>query len=77
MPLSRGRAVKLTTSRYYTPSGDTIHESGVAPDIVVAGAQGYPDQNLGAIPDREGDVQLHEALEFLRNQRVVQSKVTD
>ena len=33
MPLSRGRAIKLTTSRYYTPSGDSIHETGIEPDI--------------------------------------------
>ena len=29
MPLSRGRAIKLTTSRYFTPSGDSIHEKGI------------------------------------------------
>lgn len=74
MPLSRGRAVKLTTSRYYTPSGDSIHESGVAPDVIVAGAAGYPDQSLSSTIDRESDTQLLEALQYLRNQRVVQSR---
>ncbi len=34
MPLSRGRAIKLTTSRYFTPSGDSIHETGITPDIL-------------------------------------------
>ena len=77
MPLSKGRAVKLTTSRYYTPSGDSIHGSGVAPDIVVDGSPQYPDQSLNATVDREGDVQLIEALEYLRNQRVMQSSVTN
>lgn len=33
MPLSDGRALKLTTSKYYTPSGASIHETGIAPDI--------------------------------------------
>jgi len=33
MPLSDGRALKLTTSKYYTPSGESIHETGIAPDI--------------------------------------------
>jgi carboxyl-terminal processing protease len=74
MPLSKGRAVKLTTSRYYTPSGDSIHESGVAPDIVVAGSAGYPDQSLSSMIDRESDTQLLEAIQYLRNQRVVQSR---
>ncbi len=35
MPLSDGRAIKLTTSRYYTPSGESIHEKGIMPDIVI------------------------------------------
>ncbi|MEL6868525.1 MAG: S41 family peptidase [Pseudomonadota bacterium] len=35
MPLSRGQAIKLTTSRYYTPNGDYIHDRGITPDIVV------------------------------------------
>lgn len=33
MPLSGGRAIKLTTSRYYTPSGRSIQGSGIAPDV--------------------------------------------
>jgi carboxyl-terminal processing protease len=74
MPLSRGRAVKLTTSRYYTPSGDSIHELGVAPDIIVAGSAGFPDQSLSSTIDRESDTQLLEALQYLRNQRVMQSR---
>jgi carboxyl-terminal processing protease len=35
MPLSDGRAIKLTTSRYYTPSGRSIHERGIEPDVVI------------------------------------------
>ena len=77
MPLSRGRAVKLTTSRYYTPSGDSIHETGVSPDIVVGGSSDYPRRSGGQLVDREGDQQLIEALEFLRNQRIMQSQATD
>lgn len=32
MPLASGRAIKLTTSRYYTPSGRSIQGSGIEPD---------------------------------------------
>ena len=32
MPLTSGRAIKLTTSRYYTPSGRSIQGSGIEPD---------------------------------------------
>ncbi|HBG99977.1 MAG TPA: peptidase S41 [Rhodobacteraceae bacterium] len=35
MPLSEDSAIRLTTSRYYTPSGRSIQALGVAPDIMV------------------------------------------
>jgi carboxyl-terminal processing protease len=33
LPLEDGHAVKLTTARYYTPSGVSIQATGIAPDI--------------------------------------------
>ena len=35
LPLKDGSALKLTTSRYFTPGGRTIHEKGIVPDIEV------------------------------------------
>ncbi|MDD4899161.1 MAG: S41 family peptidase [Candidatus Omnitrophica bacterium] len=35
IPLSDGSALRLTTSKYFTPLGRVIHEKGVVPDIVV------------------------------------------
>jgi carboxyl-terminal processing protease len=35
LPLSDGRAIKLTTSRYFTPSGASIQKKGITPDIVL------------------------------------------
>ena len=35
MPLGEDRAIRLTTSRYYTPSGRSIQALGVQPDIIV------------------------------------------
>jgi len=35
MPLQSGGAMRLTTARYYTPSGRSIQNLGVAPDIIV------------------------------------------
>jgi len=74
IPLSRGRAIKLTTSHYYTPSGDSIHEIGIVPDIVVEGSREYPGLSATATVDREHDAQLIEALEQIRNQRVMHSQ---
>lgn len=35
LPLGDGSAVKLTTARYYTPSGRSIQDTGVEPDMIV------------------------------------------
>lgn len=74
MPLSQGRAIKLTTSRYYTPSGDSIHETGITPDVYVEGTLGYPDGSLSSHVDREHDAQLQEALDRLQRGNVMHSK---
>jgi carboxyl-terminal processing protease len=74
MPLSRGRAIKLTTSRYYTPSGDSIHDVGITPDVVVEGTPGFPDLSLAGVADPERDQQLAEAMEYLRAAPVMHSK---
>ena len=71
MPLSRGRAIKLTTSRYYTPSGDSIHETGITPDVRVEDTPGFPDLSLSGTIDREHDAQLYEAIGLLREHRRV------
>ncbi|MCG5512435.1 S41 family peptidase [Ectothiorhodospira shaposhnikovii] len=33
LPLNQGKALKLTTARYYTPSGRSIQAEGIEPDI--------------------------------------------
>jgi carboxyl-terminal processing protease len=35
IPMSDGSAVRITTSKYYLPSGRSIHEKGIEPDIEV------------------------------------------
>jgi carboxyl-terminal processing protease len=35
IPLEGGAALRLTTSKYYTPSHKVIHERGITPDIIV------------------------------------------
>ncbi|MDK3071502.1 S41 family peptidase [Sedimentitalea sp. JM2-8] len=43
MPLRGDGAMRLTTARYYTPSGRSIQALGVSPDIVVAQPRRKPD----------------------------------
>jgi len=73
VPLSKGRAIKLTTSRYYTPSGDSIHEVGITPDVFVEDTPGFPDLSLSGLLDRESDAQLAEAMEYLHARPVMHS----
>ena len=68
MPLSDGHAIKLTTSRYYTPSGVSIHKIGIKPDVVVdtktADAQKAADN---VTVDPASDEELKLALGMLKS----------
>lgn len=47
LPLDNGDSVKLTTARYYTPSGRSIQASGIVPDVVLTPARD-PDADAPA-----------------------------
>jgi carboxyl-terminal processing protease len=72
MPLSNGRAIKLTTSRYYTPSGASIHEQGIKPDVLVQ----QPAEHARALGPAhlDDDFQLREAMHWLRSAGVMHSR---
>jgi carboxyl-terminal processing protease len=77
MPLSHGGAVKLTTSRYFTPSGASIHGKGIVPDIVAQGAEDPPAELMAgkdapSLAARDKEVRL--ALDTLKS-RVTVAKV--
>ncbi len=74
MPLSKGRAIKLTTSRFYTPSGATIQGKGIFPDVVIEDDREASLIRFSAAADREHDVQLREAYSLLQPKSVMQSK---
>ena len=62
MPLSRG-ALKLTTSRYFTPSGTSIQGKGILPDVAIDGGDSQP-VDLDTVPpgeslaDRDAEVRI-------------------
>jgi carboxyl-terminal processing protease len=62
MPLLRGGAVKLTTSRYFTPAGASIHGKGLMPDVPEDGPGSAPAEldasEGGALSARDADVRL-------------------
>ncbi|WRD14086.1 S41 family peptidase [Helicobacter pylori] len=52
LPVNKDEAIKITTARYYLPSGRTIQAKGIMPDIVI-----YP----GKAPENENKFSLKEA----------------
>ena len=61
MPLSNGGGLRLTTAKYYLPSGETIEEIGVLPDIKVE-----QQKDNFKINDPINDNQLIYALKLLK-----------
>ncbi|MBU2537490.1 MAG: S41 family peptidase [Proteobacteria bacterium] len=45
IPMDSGAGLRLTTARYYTPSGRSIQATGITPDITVASPISMPGEN--------------------------------
>ena len=54
MQLGNNTAIKLTTARYYTPSGRSIQAKGITPDVIVEEPGSNPFARV-----READLQRH------------------
>lgn len=54
MPLPNSGALRMTTARYYTPSGRSIQAKGITPDIVAE--QELPEELQGRKGRREADL---------------------
>jgi carboxyl-terminal processing protease len=57
IPMSNGGALKLTTARYYTPSGRSIQALGIVPDVVTEEARITKDETGDRL--READLARH------------------
>jgi carboxyl-terminal processing protease len=74
MPLSDGHAIKLTTSKYFTPSGASIHKRGITPDVVIdkkdiEAADGV--DSAAAHGDVTADYELRLALGMLKDKGTI------
>src|SRR5690606_16634379 len=58
VPLENGDSVKLTTARYYSPSGNSIQASGLKPDVALKGraGRGLREQDLPRHLRGDGEV---------------------
>lgn len=63
--LDDGSGIKVTISRYFTPSGVCIHGVGIKPDIEIDVPSEYRNLPVSQIP-REKDIQLRSAIEALQ-----------
>lgn len=65
--LDDGSGLKVTISRYFTPSGKSIHGEGITPDVVIDVGEKYLYMPVSQIP-REDDIQLDKAIEVIETQ---------
>ena len=83
IPLSDGSGLRLTTAKYFTPKGRSIHGKGITPDIIVdapkvaAPAPGaetpVPTPPLSETPQEQlkRDPQLQRALDLLKAMKIL------
>jgi carboxyl-terminal processing protease len=59
LPMDNGSALKLTTARYFTPSGRSIQAEGIVPDIVVEELKVARAEDDGVKQITEADLSHH------------------
>ena len=75
VPLTNGTGLKLTTSRYYTPSGRSIQEGGIQPDVRVPQLS---DPDYKTRPKfRESDLRRHLVNEIKTNDKALEEDSKD
>src|SRR5437588_5849608 len=74
IPLSDGSGLRLTTAKYFTPKGRSIHGKGITPDIVVelpkepatTAPKERPLPSADPLEDLKKDVQVQRAIEVIK-----------
>ena len=62
-----GSGIKITTARYYTPSGECIHEIGIDPHVEVElDEEAVTMYGINNLPHNQ-DAQLQKAIELINN----------
>jgi carboxyl-terminal processing protease len=70
LPLTRQTALRLTTARYFTPSGRSVQEGGVTPDIIVPQLSDPDYKSRTRI--RESDLRRHLINEVKVDDKVIE-----
>src|SRR5947208_5789411 len=82
IPLSDGSGLRLTTAKYFTPKGRSIHGKGITPDLVVEAPKPPADQkpqaaSVDPMEDRQKDTQLQRALDVIKTMRLIEQQRPD
>jgi carboxyl-terminal processing protease len=78
IPLSDGSGLRLTTAKYFTPKGRSIHGKGITPDIVVEIPK--DDAKRDRVPtgdpleELKKDIQVQRALDVSKTMRVMEQQ---
>ncbi|MBI1736452.1 MAG: S41 family peptidase [Candidatus Rokubacteria bacterium] len=78
IPLSDGSGLRLTTAKYFTPKGRSIHGKGITPDIVVEIPK--DDAKRDRVPaadpleELKMDIQVQRALDVIKTMRVMEQQ---
>lgn len=59
LPMNTDAALKLTTARYFTPSGRSIQASGIEPDIIIENISIKTNEDTGNKRIKEADLSGH------------------
>ena len=59
LPMNNEAAVKLTTARYFTPSGRSIQASGIKPDIIIENIRVNSEESISNGMVKESDLSGH------------------
>ncbi|WP_295527327.1 S41 family peptidase [Novosphingobium sp. Chol11] len=77
IPLTRDTALKLTTARYYTPSGRSVQEGGIDPDIAVPQISDTDLRKRALRSYRESDLRGHLINEIKDDKDLEKDKIED
>lgn len=69
IPLKDGSAIRLTTSLYYTPSGQSIHGEGLQPDVIVEEKEEKEEGQEKPFPDP----MIFRAIDLLKGLKVYET----
>jgi carboxyl-terminal processing protease len=79
IPLSDGSGLRLTTAKYFTPKGRSIHGKGITPDIIVEipkepAPKERPLPSADPLEDLKKDIQLQRAVDVIKAMRIAERR---